>query len=166
MAVRNYSKTLDLIVEDILKEQGKGGTFQNYWEISRDTIGKLPVRKFYVHTRQTNMAFYGRVTYLNVAILTDGLVIDIEGNITTNSLVSFSYPDASDGFTVTHLKSIGTVKFQNGPIKTLRETSNAQLVLSAQVIGEDGIGAYWIAITDNEYDYLVEFGKALIEAIQ
>ena len=163
MVARDYSRTLDSLVEGIREEYG-AGDFHDYWELSREVLGGLPIRKFYVHRIQSGYGPYARLNSLNVTILTDGSVVDIGGSIRKTNESSFS-SDTPNGLVVTPLKSIGTIKFQKGSIQTIRESSNAQLVLLAQVIGDVGIGAYWIANTDEEYDYLVEFGKALMKAV-
>ena len=161
MVASDYSKTLVAYVDDILKEYD-AGIFHEYWELSRRVLGDLPIRKFYVHLGSSNPGYFGRIAYLNVAIVCDNLVADTEGTIRKSNEPYVS--NDQGGFVITPLKSIESIEFHKGSISTIRESSNAKLILIASILGDSTMGKYWIANTDDEYSYLVEFGKALMEA--
>lgn len=161
MVVRDYSKSMDTFVENILEEYD-AGVFRDYWELSREVINEFPIRKFYVHLGQSNPGYFGRIDYMNVAIVSDGLVADVEGTIKRSG--EFSVSNDQGGFVVTPLNSIEAIEFHEGPINTIRESSNAKLILIASILGDSSMGKYWMANTDDEYKHLVRFGKALLEA--
>ena len=156
MVAQDCSKSLGAYVGNILQEYD-AGAFHHYWELSRDVIGELPVRKFYVHHGQS----YDRLNYLNVAILADRFVIDIEGAVRT-SRYGYGVNDQG-GFVITPLKSIEAIEFHVGRLSTIQESSNAKIILIASILGDSAMGKYWIADTDEEYQYLVQFGKSLME---
>ena len=162
MVVRGNSTNLVSYVEKILEEYDTGA-FHEYWTLSRNVIDELPVRKFYVHLGQSNVGFSSRPNYLNVAIVADNLVADIEGPIRASSNWGYS-SNEQGGFVVTPLKSIESIQFHEGRLSTIRESANAKLILIASILGDSSLGKYWIAETDDEYDRLVQFGKAMIEA--
>ena len=161
MVGRNYSKTLVEYVDDVLEEYD-AGVFHDYWKLSRHVINELPIRKFYAHLGQSNPGAFGRIDYLNVTFVSDNLVADIEGTIRRSNEIYVS--NDQGGFVVTPLRSIEAIEFHNGRISTIRESSDAKLILIASILGDSTMGKYWIANTDDEYDHLVQFGKALMEA--
>ena len=162
MVVRNYSNSLVSFVENILEEYD-AGAFHDYWELSREIIDELPIRRFYVHLGQSNIGYSSRPNYLNVAILADNFVVDVEGAIRPSSNWVYS-SNEQGGFVITPLKSIEAIQFHKGRLSTIRESENAKLILIASILGDSSLGKYWIAKTDDEYDHLVQFGKAMIEA--
>lgn len=166
MPDRDNSHPLVSMIEGLLDEYS-GGDFREYWQLSREVAGALPIRRFYIHTKRSNsgLGFAPILNRLNVAILSDETVIDIEGNVKTASGVSYSNPNESGNLLITPLRSIESIEFHEGRIPTLQESSNAKLILIANILGRDDIGTYWIAETDDEYNYLVKFGKALTEAV-
>ena len=162
MVVRGNSTDLVSYVEKILEEYDTGAV-HDYWTLSRNVIDELPIRKFYVHLGQSNPGSFGRIDYLNVAVVSDNMVVDIEGTIRKSSDLGYVNSDRG-GFVITPLKSIEAIEFHRGPITTIRESSNARLILIASILGDSTMGKYWIARTDDEFGHLVQFGKSLIEA--
>ena len=161
MVVRDYSKSLVSFVDNILAEYD-AGAFHDYWKLSREVLDELSIRKFYVHLGRSNVGFSSNPNYLNVVILTDNFVADVEGAIRTSS--NWYVSNEQGGFVITPLKSIEAIQFHEGRLSTIRESSNAKLILIASVLGDSSLGKYWIAETDDEYDHLVQFGKAMIIA--
>lgn len=145
MAGRDYTEQLNSVVESILEEYGLD-TFKDYWNLSRAVIGNLQVRRFYVQAEPG---------YGNVAILTDDLLIDIEGE-----------NDEPPGSLSLHrISSISGVEFFDGPVADIPDTEEAQLVILAYAAGSEIVDLHWVAETEEEMSYLLLFGKALVEAI-
>lgn len=140
------TKKLENMVERILQENDLEA-FAEYWDLGRELMEGLPVRAFYACSEGS---------YANLAILTDGLIIDIETE---------EDDDSPDDLTVISLKSIAEVHFHEGPVHTIPDSEEAQLTLVLSMIGATDIGPYWIAETNAEREHLVRFGKALVKAV-
>ncbi len=164
MSVSDNSDALVSIVENILDEYDEGD-FHDYWELSGKVTGELPVRRFYIHTGQADHGHSSVPGRLNVGILTDNSVVDVEGYLSVRGYVHYAPSIESGSLDILPLKAIESIEFHEGPIQTLHESSNAKLVLIANILGRDDIGRYWIAETDDEYGCLVRFGAALMEAV-
>ena len=167
MADRDNSSVLVSKIDGILDEYDEGD-FHDYWELSGDVTEDLSVRKFYIHSSNQGQSFYSSPptrSRLNVAILTDNSIVDIEGSLNKPGYSYYVSSNESGSLQVTPLRSIESIEFHMGPIQTLRESSKAKLVLLAHIVGDAGIGRYWIAETEAEYGHLARFGEALIEAV-
>ncbi|MCH7626330.1 MAG: hypothetical protein IIC83_10435 [Chloroflexi bacterium] len=145
MAGQDYSEQLKSVVADILLEDDLD-TFEEYWQLSQFVLGNTPIRRFYVRTDDG---------YANVALLTNDLIVDIEGE-----------DDDSEGsLTLNPIRVIDSVRFHEGSVETIPESSEALLVLFVSVFGSTDVGPYWIAYSEEESRYLTLFGKAVVEAI-
>lgn len=145
MAGQDYSEQLKSVVADILLEDDLD-TFEEYWQLSQFVLGNTPIRRFYVRTDDG---------YANVALLTDDLIVDIEGE-----------DDDSEGsLTLNPIRVIDSVRFHEGSVETIPKSSEALLVLFVSVFGSTDVGPYWIAYSEEESRYLTLFGKAVVEAI-
>lgn len=146
MPGRDYSEQLKSVVAEILVEDDLD-TFEEYWELSQAILGNTPIRRFYVRTDDG---------YANVALLTDDLIVDIEGE---------EDDDSEGSLTLNPIRVIDSVRFHEGSVETIPESSEALLVLFVSVFGSTDVGPYWIAYSDEESKYLTLFGKAVVEAI-
>ncbi|MCH9010714.1 MAG: hypothetical protein IIC21_08830 [Chloroflexi bacterium] len=145
MAGRDHSEQLKSVVAEILVEDDLD-TFREYWQLSQLILGNTPIRRFYVRTDDG---------YANVALLTDDLIVDIEGE-----------DDDSEGsLTFNPIRVIDYVRFHEGSVETIPKSSEALLVLFVSEFGSTDVGPYWIAYSEEEYRYLTLFGKAVVEAI-
>lgn len=145
MAGQDYSEQLKSVVAEKLDEDDLD-TFGEYWQLSQLVLGNTPIRRFYVRTDDG---------YANVALLTDDLIVDIEGE-----------DDDSEGhLTLNPIRVIDSVSFHEGSVETIPKSSEALLVLFVSVFGSTDVGPYWIAYSEEEYKYLTLFGKAVVEAI-
>ena len=137
---------LETAVGTILAKKGLE-TFAEYWNLCKELVKGVPVRAYYARTEGS---------YVNLAILTDNLIIDIEKNEN----------DANPGgIGIGVIKSIATVYFRAGPIQTIPDSETSQLTVVALMIGTIDPGPYWVAKTDSEREDLIRFGKALLSAI-
>ena len=94
--------------------------------MSQFVLGNTPIRRFYVRTDDG---------YANVALLTNDLIVDIEGE-----------DDDSEGsLTLNPIRVIDSVRFHEGSVETIPESSEALLVLFVSVFGSTDVGPYWIA---------------------
>ncbi len=146
MAGQDYSEQLKSVVTNILNEDDLDA-FDEYWQLSQLILGDTAIRRFYVRTDDG---------YANVAILTDRLIVDVEGEEDEESTGSLTFNPIS---------VIESVRFHEGSIETIPESTDAQLVLFVSVLGATDVGPYWLAYTDEESKYLSLFGKALVEAV-
>lgn len=146
MAGRDHSEQLKSVVAEILVEDDLD-TFREYWQLSQLILGNTPIRRFYVRTDEG---------YANIAILTDDLIIDIEGE---------EDDDSEGSLTFNPIRVIDSVSFHEGSVETIPKSSEALLVLFVSVFGSTDVGPYWIAYSEEESRYLTLFGKAVVEAI-
>ena len=146
MASRDHSEQLKSVVAEILVEDDLD-TFREYWQLSQLILGNTPIRRFYVRTDEG---------YANIAILTDDLIIDIEGE---------EDDDSEGSLTFNPIRVIDSVSFHEGSVETIPKSSEALLVLFVSVFGSTDVGPYWIAYSEEESRYLTLFGKAVVEAI-
>ena len=146
MPAHDVSEHLETVVERILEENDLE-SFAEYWDLGMELLKGSPVRAFYV---------FAGGSYVNLAILTDWLVVDIETD----------EDDENPGdLTVIVIKSIAAVHFRTGPVRTIPDSEEAQLTLFASMVGATDAGPYWIAETDGERKHLTRFGKALLNAV-
>ena len=142
----DYTKQMETVVERTI-EENELDAFEEYWNLSRELIAGLPVRAFYLAADEG---------YGNLAIVTDGSIIDIEADDDDDDLGYIS---------VTTIESIAKVHFRAGSVPTIPNSEDAQLTIILSIAGATGSGPYWIAETDAEYQHLTRFGAALMSAI-
>ena len=126
MAERDDTEKLLKAVERIL-EENELEAFAECWNLGKELIEGLPVRAFYVCNDGS---------YANLAVLTDGLIIDIETEEDDDNL---------GDLTVISIKSIAEVHFREGPVHTIPDSEEAQLTLVLSMVGATDAGPYWIA---------------------
>ena len=93
--------------------------------------------------------------YCNVAIIADGLLIDIEGDDNDNT----------GNLTFQPLESISAVRVRAEPLRGLDHSRDALLVVLANRVGEEGVGLHWVAKTEEDEERLLAFAKTLVKAI-
>ena len=147
MTSSDRREQLDSAVEAVL-ERHKPARFADSWEMASATLGQLPVRGFYINADQG---------YANVAIMTDGLLVDVEGDDEGE--------DGPGNVSVRALGAVTGVEFFGGPVEDIPESAEALLVMMAYVEGGEAVDLHWIAYTDEERARLLEFGKAVVEAV-
>lgn len=145
MAELDYTEQLTAAVANILKEYDLP-KFKKYWEFSREFIEESPVRGFYVR---------GEPGYGNLAILTDNLLADVEGEDN----------GTREGFAVKRLTTIDGVRIHSSSHPNLPDSVGALLIVLAELAGTEGLGFHWIAKTESEKENLIQFGKAIVKAI-
>ena len=145
MAALDFTEQLNSVVAAISDEY-RLPTFNDLWELRRQVLGDTPVRRFYVRAESG---------YANVGVLTDSLVLDIEGH----------EAESSNDVAVIPISHLSDIVFHKGPIATLPDSVGAELVVIADITGIEGAGYHWMAKTEQEQEYLIQFGKALVEAI-
>ena len=146
MADHDDGSKLETAVDVILAKK-ELETFAEYWNLAKELIKGVPVRACYARTEGS---------YVNVAILTDNLVFDIENSKSAATL---------DGIAVAPIKSISSVHFCVGSIRTIPDSEAAQLTVVTLESGAAAPGPYWLAKTDSEREDLIQFGKALLNAV-
>ena len=146
MTDRDDTAKLLKAVERILEEDDLEG-FAECWSLGRELLEGLPVRAFYACNEDS---------YANLAILADGLIVDIETEEDDDSPVNL---------TVISLKAVAEIHFHEGPVHTIPDSEDAQLTLVLSMVGATDAGPYWIAETNAEREHLVRFGKALLKTV-
>ena len=155
VSTRDLSAQLNRIVEKAIEDQ-QLAKFQEYWELYEATIHVTEVQAFFVRSEvQESAVTPNRGGYCNVAIIADGLLIDIEADDSDNS----------GSLTVQSLKSVSDISIHKGSLKNLSSSRGASLVVLANRIGEEDIGLHWAAKTAEEEEHLLQFAEALVQAI-
>ena len=144
MARQDLTEQLHKVVDSILSEHDLE-VLEGYWELAKHTLTGHPVRRFYVRTE----GGYG-----NVAILTDSVVADIDGDDT----------DEQGHFAVCRISALSDIGFYKEQVPTVPDSDGAELVIVANTPG-DHLEFYWIAKTEQEAEYLLEFGRSLLALI-
>ena len=147
MTAGNYSDQVETVVANIVRQYDPEG-FSDSWELCQKVLDGSAVRRFYVTAE---------LGYANIAIMTDKLLLDIEGDDEDRT--------TSPGLTVRRLNAISGIDIFEGPVQNVPDTEDAQLVVLAYVAGSEVVDMHWIAYTDEEKDYLLNFGQSLIRAI-
>ena len=150
MTNRNRSAELDRIVARAI-ENIRLYAFERYWDLYKHTAEISNVRGFFVKTQSDTF----RSGYCNVAIIGDGLLVDIEGDDSRNS----------GSLTFDSLSSITTVSIHDGPLPGLSSSNGASLVVCANRVNETEIGIHWVAKTEEEEEHLLYFSECLVREI-
>lgn len=151
MTTKSVAARLKQTVDCAIKEHGLE-LFAQYWDLYREITSISNVRRFYARTEGQPLYTGG---YCNVAIIGDGLLVDIEGDDSRRS----------GGLSVESLDSIAKVTFHVGELPGLPAARGASLVVLAQGVGETDVGLHWVAKTEDEEDRLVEFARELVAAV-
>ena len=93
--------------------------------------------------------------YCNVALIGDGLLVDVEGDDSDNK----------GSLTYRSLEFVSGVSIYAGPLRGLDSSRGASLVVVTRKVGEEGIGLHWIAKTEEEEEHLLQFAQTLLKAI-
>ena len=153
MSNGNKSAQLARIVERLVDENDLS-TFAEYWGLYESTADLSNVQAFYVRT-EAQPFFAGSARYCNVAILGDGLVVDIEGDDSRST----------GSLTLSTLDSVMPVSLHAGPLPGLSDSQGASLVVLARSAGEADAGFHWVAKTEEEEENLLKFAQHLVRAI-
>ena len=141
-------------VERLVDEYGLP-TFEEYWGLYESTADLSNVQTFYIQTEARNHFGGSSAHYCNVAIIGDGLIVDIEGNDDTRS----------GRLSLERLDSITSVSIHAGALPGLSSSQGASLLVLADRAHESGVGLHWIAKTEEEEDHLLNFAQSLVQAI-
>lgn len=144
MSGQDLTEQLHKAVDSIVVEHDLE-VLEEYWELAKHTLTGHPVRRFYAR---------GEEGYANVAILTDGVVADIEGDDT----------DDQGHFAVCRISALSDVGFYKDQVPTVPDSDGAELVIVANTPA-DHLDFYWIAKTEQEAEYLLDFGRSLVALI-
>ncbi len=155
MSTRNRSAQLTKLVEDAIEELHLE-EFEAYWEMYESTCQVTTVEAFYLRT-EVRVGDFGRKLgdYCNVAIVGDGLLVDVEGDDNDNSGNLIAQP----------LKSFSEVSIHRGPLTNLESSRDSSLVVLANRVGEEDVGLHWVAKTEEEEEHLLEFARLLIQVV-
>ena len=151
MSSSGTSASLSKTVEAAIGEHDLS-IFAKYWKLYEETADTSSIQRFYINVESQQFYAGG---YCNVAIIGDGLLIDIEGDDIRGS----------GGLIMESLESVTKVSIYAGPLPGLQNSQGASLVVTADSIGESDIGFHWIAKTEDEEKHLTLFAKSLVNAI-
>ena len=130
--------------------------FAQYWELYEDTTDIQSIKGFFVRTKVEDHALdYTGGGYCNVAVICDGLIIDIEGDD----------EDKTGSLTFHPLESVSSVEIHAEPLRGLDASRGALLVVLANRVGEEDIGLHWVAKTEQEKERLLKFAQVLVSEI-
>ena len=135
-------------VSDMIAHHGLG-TLRKYWDLCNQAKPMRDVEAFYCFSAE-------EPRYGNIAAIVDGQVIDIEG-------------DESDGTGIVvfrDLSSIASVQLRTPPIGGYSRSEDATLAIITRLRGESNTGPYWVAITPQDYENLIQFASTLIRHVR
>ena len=139
------SQSLRASVSEMLGQYGLS-TFSRYWNLCNRAERIEDVEAFYCFA--TTEPKYG-----NVAVITHGKVIDVDGDDS----------DGSGAVSIRDLSSIAAVFLHAAPIEGYKRSEGASLVVSTRLVGESNTGPYWVAVTAQQEERLVQFASALTD---
>lgn len=136
------SQLIELV--DHLREQYPSESFERNWQIYKDNMEVQDVREFLVKTIPS-------MKYINVAIIGEGLVVDLDG-----------CEDGSRAGTGLHsLRAIRSVQLHSEAPESLSFTEGATLVVTIRFTGGTANAPYWFATGEEEEKDLLRFANAL-----
>lgn len=139
------------IVEKAIEEHGFG-TFAKYWELYEETVDVSDVQRFYFTMEPQ---WHGNGGYCNVAIIGDGLLVDVEGDDTRRS----------GGLNMQTLDSVTRVSAHAGALPGIPNAQGATLIIMTDRANEHNVGIYWVAKTDEDQERLIQFTSTLVKAV-
>ena len=145
------SVQLSRIVESAIEEHGLD-MFAQYWELYEETADISEIQRFYVNIEPQQTSGGG---YCNVAIIGDGLVVDIEGDDVRRS----------GSLSLDSIEKISSVGIHMGQLPGLPNSQNASLVVVVQRVGESDVALYWTARADDDEERLLEFARVLVQRV-
>ena len=123
-------------------------SFRKYWQLYKEAFNVTEVGAFFIKVQP-------ETSYMNVAIIGDGLVIDVEGS-----------DDPEEGAVSAHpLRDIRSIYFRTQALPTLSRSRNASLIVITHLVGTTG-GPYWMAESSTEEKELLAFSRKLAELIK
>ena len=144
---KSLAEQLETRVVELLDTYASG-SFQKYWGYYKESVAPSDVKAFFVKLRPSE-------NYLNVAVIGEGLLIDVDGD---------DAPE-SGGIGVHPLTSVRSVYVRTNPPPTLPRARTASLVVFTQLAGGTG-GPYWFAEDSEEERDLLRFSKILLDSIK
>ena len=147
MSQQNQPQQLDATVQDLL-ERYDLNTFRRYWELLKRTAPLRDVQAFFFCVDPAT-------GYCNVAVLSEGKVIDVEGDDS----------DGTGGASIRDLASIAAIHLRLGQLEGFSRTHGASVVAVTRLMGEAGSGPYWSAQTPAEEDRLLRFAQNLVSSL-
>ncbi len=143
MATKDYTEQLHLRIKELLKSEDLG-VFESHWDMAKELLKDSPIRRYYLYLTDD---------YANLAILTDGWILDVTGDEDEGSL------------NVTQLRALGQIEFHEDPIPNIPDSKDAELVMIAFQFGAPSEYRYWVADNAEEREHLLRFGRATIQAV-
>ncbi len=147
---RDRSTQLTRIVQRAIEEH-QFTKFARFWELYERTTDIQRIDAFYI---RTEVLISNGGGYCNVAIIGDGLLIDIEGDDN----------NSTGNLTFQTLKSVGEVEIHTSPLQGLHSSQGASLVVLTNSV-EGDIGVHWVAKTEDDEEHLLQFAQTLVQAI-
>ena len=145
MAGRDVSEQLSEKVDSILEEYDLD-VLSGYWNLAKSVLTGHAVRRFYVQAGEG---------YGNIAILTDGMVVDVVGD-----------EQDDEGYVAVHrISAFSGIDFYEEQVPTVPGSDDAELVVVTNTVGSDTLGLHWIATDEEESEYLLRFGRALVTSL-
>ena len=145
---QNHNDELHKRVQQALDAHGLPA-FKRQWESYKEMFGGLEVRAYFL---------VAEADYAGVGILTDGMVLDLEGK----DGIAGDQP-IRNNINCDMIDSFGGVTFVEGEVPGIPQAKNAKLTVLARY-GTDMMLA-WAATSDQQVVELRSFSKALLAAI-
>ena len=147
MNLSEETARLEQIIEDLIRQHNYD-TFRKYWEIYRDTAQIADASAVHIVSKPSD-------GYLNVAIIGEGLVVDIEGE---------DGPRRGE-LNVDPIKGIGGMLISTEPLPGFPKLNGASLAVVTKLMGEPNAGPYWGAWSQEEETTLKDFARSLRDGL-
>ena len=141
----DQARQLENTLASMFALNNNANSFRRYWNLYKQTSDIARIQSFYIKTEES---------YYNVAIIGDGILVDVEGDDS----------DSSGGLNIRSLDAIRGVTVRSGPLKAFPRTQGASLVVLTRLVGETNAGPYWVAKTPEEEGRLLGFAQSLVQA--
>ena len=129
---------------DSLREKYRSESFERNWGFYKASLDIQDIEEFIVRTVPA-------MKYIGVAVLGEGLVIDVDG-----------CEDVSvGGVMLVPLSMVRSVHFVTEPLESLPLTEDSTLVVTTRLTGATSAGPYWVAANREEEEDLLRFAGVL-----
>ena len=145
MVTEADSKRAQLMEQvDSLREQYPSESFERNWSLYKASIDIQDIKGFLIKTVPS-------MKYIDVAVLGEGLVIDVDG-----------CEDGSvGGMVLAPLGMVRSIHFSSTPLESLPLTKDSTLVVTTRLTGPTPGGPYWMAANPEEEKNLLQFAGIL-----
>ena len=149
MAAESENKRVQLFEQvDSMRQRYPSESFERYWGFYKASLDIQDIKGFLIKT-------IPETKYIDVAIIGDGLVVDVDG----------CEDGSQSGLAYFPLKMLQSVHFHTGVLASLPMTEGSSLVVTTRLSGPASANPYWASATPEEEERLLEFANILARLV-